>query len=86
MRSFRDTDGMEWEAVVGRESWGTVVAIFVPKKGGGIPRQTLLEVTSYERGSRLLREMSEEELRNLLEGSVPKTTEQPFETEFRGEG
>jgi hypothetical protein len=86
VRSFRDTEGHEWEAVVGRESWGTVVAIFVPKKGDGTPRQTLLDVTSFDRGSRFLREISEEELRNLLEASVPKTTDQPFETEFRGEG
>ena len=86
MRSFRDSDGNEWEAVVGRESWGTVVAIFVPKKGDGGPRQTLLEVTSYDRGSKLLREIGDEELRNLLETSVPKTSDQPFENEFRGEG
>jgi hypothetical protein len=86
LRVFRDPEGVEWEVVVGRESWGTVVAIFVPRKGAGGPRQTLLDVTSFEKGSRLLREMSEEELRDLLGTSVPKTTEQPFDTDLRGEG
>ena len=85
MRNFRDMEGAEWEVVVGRESWGTVVAIFVPKKGGSGPRQTLLDVTSFEKGSRLLREMNEEELEDLLRVSVPKTTDQPFDTDFRGE-
>jgi hypothetical protein len=84
LRNFRDREGVEWEVVVGRESWGTVVAIFVPRTGGG-PRQTLLDATSYEKGSRLLREMNEEELKGLLQVSVPKTTDQPFNTEFRGE-
>ncbi len=77
---------MEWDAVVGRESWGAVVAIFVPKRGAESPRQTLLNVTSLEKGNRLLREMSEEELRNMLGVSIPKPTGEPFDTDFRGEG
>ncbi|MGD2123957.1 MAG: hypothetical protein PVJ76_19555 [Gemmatimonadota bacterium] len=86
MRNFRDEEGAEWEVVVGRESWGTIVAIFVPREGENDPRQTLLDVTSFDRGSRLLREMKEDDLRDLLQISVPKTTDQPFNTEFRGEG
>jgi hypothetical protein len=84
LRNFRDAKGVEWEVVVGRESWGTVVAIFVPRKGAGNPRQTLLDVTSMEKGNRLLREMGEGELRDLLQVSVPKTTDQPFDGEYRG--
>jgi hypothetical protein len=86
VRNFRDEEGAEWEVVVGRESWGTIVAIFVPREGENDPRQTLLDVTSFDRGSRLLREMKEDDLRDLLQISVPKTTDQPFNTEFRGEG
>lgn len=75
MRAFRDATGREWEAVVGRESWGTVVAIFVPKIESGPPRQALMDVSSADEGNRLLLEMSVEELQDLLVESVVKPTE-----------
>ena len=67
MRFFKDQEGREWEVFVGRESWGAIVAIFSIRKGSEPPRQVLLQVTSSEEGSRLLREMAEEELTALLE-------------------
>jgi len=67
MKVFRDREGREWEAFVGRESWGAVVALFSKRMGSEPPRQVLLQATSPEEGSRLLREMDEEELIALLE-------------------
>jgi hypothetical protein len=75
MRRFLGADGREWEVVVGRESWGTVVAIFVPREGGDPPRQTLLEATSTEGALRELQAAPEEELRALLDRSAMKTME-----------
>jgi hypothetical protein len=75
MRRFLGEDGREWEVVVGRESWGTVVAIFVPKEGGGLPRQTLLEATTTDEALRDLQRIPEEKLRVLLERSKVKTME-----------
>ena len=75
MRSFADLTGTEWEVIVGRESWGTVVAIFVRKVGGEPPRQTLLPVSSWDEGTRVLMEASEEDLRSLLASSQEKPTE-----------
>jgi hypothetical protein len=75
MRRFLGVDGREWEVVVGRESWGTVVAIFVPREGGDPPRQTLLDVTSTEDALRALQAASEAELRLLLDRSTMKTME-----------
>jgi hypothetical protein len=75
MRLFRDGAGSEWEVLVGRESWGVVVAIFVVRKGPEPPRQALLEVASADEGNRLLQELSERDLRALLGTSVPKPTE-----------
>jgi hypothetical protein len=67
VRVFEDREGREWEAFVGRESWGAIVALFSRRRGSEPPRQVLLQVTSPEEGSRLLRRMAEEELIALLE-------------------
>jgi hypothetical protein len=72
VRVFQDPTGREWEVVVGRESWGTVVAIFILRKGSEPPRQSLLEVSSADEGSRLLLGMTQGELQALLGGSVLK--------------
>jgi hypothetical protein len=75
MRRFFGEDGREWEVVVGRESWGTVVAIFVPVEGGGSPRQTLLEASTTDEALRHLQLIPEGKLRVLLERSRLKTME-----------
>ena len=74
MRVLRDPMGREWEVVVGRESWGTVVAIFVPRGWVEPPRQALMSVSSTEEGDRLLLGMKAEELQTLLVSSKPKPT------------
>jgi hypothetical protein len=73
LRGFRDADGQRWDVVVGRESWGTVVAIFLPRNGDQIPRQALLETTSAEEAARDLLDMPEGDLQRLLTISEPKT-------------
>lgn len=75
MRSFRDELGHEWEVMVGRESWGTIVAILVPKKSVEAPRQAHLEVPSLGEGNRVVLAMKEDELRTLLRNSGLKPTQ-----------
>ena len=75
MRVFQDSTGREWEVAVGRESWGTVVAIFFLRKESEPPRQALLEVSSADDGYRLLLGMTQGELQALLGESVLKPTE-----------
>ena len=72
MRRFKDPRGVEWEVVVGRESWGTVVAIFVPRGEHASPRQALLDVSSWDEGNRLLLGMSQGDLQDLLMASDEK--------------
>jgi hypothetical protein len=72
VKVFRDSAEREWEVVVGRESWGTVVAIFVQRGGREPPRETILDVSSWDDGNRLLLGLDEDGLRALLDKSVPK--------------
>jgi len=72
VRKFKDLLGNEWEAVVGRESWGTVVAIFVARNGSASPRQALFDVSSWDEGNRILQDMTDDDLRELLGASTTK--------------
>jgi len=74
VRVFRDLIGGEWEVVVGRESWGTVVAIFLPREGSSPSRQALMDSSSVHGGTRHLLAMTEEELRGLFMRSGEKPT------------
>lgn len=73
MRRFDDTKGRPWEVVAGRESWGVLVALFVPIEGDGAVREVALQAESYEAAHRELETMDEAALRALLERSSPKT-------------
>ena len=72
MRIFTDPDGRAWDVVVGRESWGSIFAIFIPRDGDRDIRQAVLDATTYEAGTTELGGLHEEELRALLERSEPK--------------
>ncbi len=74
MRVYKDNDGKSWDVVVGRESWGTIVLLFVPREGSEPPRQNLMNVRSPEEGTRELMGMSEEVLGDLFQGSTAKPT------------
>ena len=41
MRTITDSAGARWDVLVGRESWGTHVLLFVPRDGGDA-RQVVL--------------------------------------------
>ncbi len=72
MRIFTDREGAEWEIVAGRESWGTIVALFLPRRGGGI-RQAPLQASGYELAENELDKMGDDGIQALLDASVPKT-------------
>ncbi len=76
MRRFRDPEGRAWDAVVGRESWGTLFAVFVPAGIGRTDpvRQTLLQSAGYEQAHRELADMNEEALIALFRASEPRST------------
>ena len=70
-----DEEGVRWEIVVGRESWGAFYAIFVPH---GVPReirQTSLSGTSYEEAYHEIEALAEQGLRGLFARSTPKSME-----------
>ena len=72
MRSFVDGHGLVWEVVLGRESWGRIVAILYCREGGGPVLEALLEGAGYEQASRELDDMDTEGLRHMLENAHPK--------------
>ncbi len=75
VRRFDDASGRSWEVVAGRESWGALVALFVPLEPGESVREVALRMDSYEVAHRELDAMDEGALRALLERSVPKSME-----------
>jgi len=66
MRRFRDGSGRDWEAVVGRESWGAFFAIFVPAAGPDPVRQTQLDAGSWAEAEQMIDTFAEPELHELL--------------------
>ena len=86
MRRFDDHEGQSWEVVAGRESWGALVAIFIPverpadargtsgKGADGIAmRQAPLSASSYEAATAEFDRLDDTGLRDLLLRSEPKT-------------
>ena len=74
MRDFTDREGQVWEVLAGRESWGTIVALFLPKGGGGEIRQAPMRASGYEDAEAELDAMGSEGIQGLLDASVPKET------------
>ena len=83
MRRLEDANGRIWDVVVGRESWGALYAIFVPKAvsaDGAEPttspevRQAPLDASAYADANEELEAMTDAALRELLARSTPKTT------------
>lgn len=71
MRRFIDPAGNHWDVVVGRESWGVNVALFVPL-GGGCLRQSILTAASASHAGVALDEFDDSALRILFERSTEK--------------
>ncbi|NLG60835.1 MAG: hypothetical protein GX539_01210 [Candidatus Cloacimonetes bacterium] len=71
MRRFRDAEGREWDVVLGRESWGSLLALFVPV-GGGAVMQAPLRSAGYDSAQHELDTMDEATLHELLRGATEK--------------
>ncbi len=74
MRRFTDEHGRVWDVVLGRESWGTLYALFVP---AGAPaerpiRQALLRSAGYEQAQQELDGLDDDALRDLFATSQPR--------------
>jgi hypothetical protein len=74
MRRFRAPGGLPWDAVVGRESWGTLYALFLPAGVGRTEpvRQALLASAGYEQAQQELEQMDEAALQGLFAASRPR--------------
>ncbi|HSJ08787.1 MAG TPA: hypothetical protein VK928_02710 [Longimicrobiales bacterium] len=74
MQRFRDGNGVEWDVVLGRESWGALLALFVPVSAdSGQPvRQAPLHASAYDAATTELDEMDGAALQALLDRSVVK--------------
>ena len=70
MRAFVDERGRAWEAVVGKESWGTLVILFSPRQGGEVRKSVLAAETPFGATAELER-LTDDELRQRLAESVP---------------
>jgi hypothetical protein len=68
MKRFRDRDGAEWDVVLGRESWGLLLALFVPRAPGPA-RQTPLAASGLDTGAQELDELDDDALQALLDRS-----------------
>jgi hypothetical protein len=77
MRRFRDRDGQDWDVVIGRESWGTQLALFVPATGQAPVRQAPLAATATDAAMQELGQFSDADVQKLLDESVIKDEEQP---------
>lgn len=73
MRDFTDEAGRRWQVVVGRESWGAIFAIFVPRGHDAPPRQAPMRASGYGAANEELGRLTEEDLRGMLASSEPKT-------------
>lgn len=72
MRTIQDADGCEWDAMVGRASWGAFQVLFVPREGETGARQAHLDATSAQQAERALAELSGEQLMELWHDSRPR--------------
>lgn len=71
MRAFVDRDGARWDVVLGRESWGGLVLLFVPASPAPV-RQAFFPVAGYDIAVVALDELPDERLQQLLDESQPK--------------
>ena len=70
MRRFRDRSGVEWDVVLGRESWGTSVALFVPPTSSDLDvRQVPLRAAAADAATRELDNLDDAALQVLLDRS-----------------
>jgi hypothetical protein len=76
MRRWIDDLGQAWDVVAGRESWGALLALFVPV-GVGRPepvRQAPLRSAGYDAAQRELDSLDDAALAALFRSAKPKET------------
>jgi hypothetical protein len=71
MRRFEDRSGRRWDVVVGRASWGTHCALFVPVTGDDV-RQAVLRASAFDDAIIEIETMDQARLQGLLDASTPK--------------
>jgi hypothetical protein len=67
-----DRDGRRWDVILGRESWGALLALFVPATGSMPARQAVLKASSFDVAMQELNEMDDPAVQELLDRSVVK--------------
>ena len=72
MRRFVDSEGNTWDVVLGRESWGALLALFVPGDSSQAVRQAPLRATGYDAATHELDGMDDASLQALLDRAVIK--------------
>lgn len=73
MRRFTDRLGQSWDVVLGRESWGTMLALFVPAFASTTTvRQAQLRAAGYDTAAQELDDMDDAALQALLDASSIK--------------
>ena len=72
MRRYVDEQGREWDVVLGRESWGALLALFVPRGEGGA-RQAMLAASDYNAAQQELDALDDAALADMLRRSVEKS-------------
>lgn len=73
MRRFQDRSGVVWDVVLGRESWGASVALFVPPTAAQTAvRQASLASSAYAAAARELDKLDDAALQALLDSSTVK--------------
>lgn len=70
MRTFKDTNGNEWQAAVLEASYGSVALVFSPARGDGI-RHVAMPVQNLMEAMARLAQMDEARLQQLLEDAEP---------------
>lgn len=74
MRGFVDRNGGRWDVVLGRESFGALLALFVPAgpADARAVRQAPLRAVGYDEAERELASLDDAGLQSLFDGSKPK--------------
>jgi hypothetical protein len=70
VRSFTDDAGARWEVFLGKASWGTLILLFTPARGGET-RASILHAETALAANAELDALSDDDLRDRLRDSRP---------------
>ncbi|MGH7501093.1 MAG: hypothetical protein ACREL7_04975 [Longimicrobiales bacterium] len=72
MSGFVDRDGNAWDIILGRGSWGTWVALFIPISHLAPVRQSVLDADAWNKANDELEGMTTPGLHDLFDRSTIK--------------